>query len=677
MEIDDGDLMFRNIERDFTSPFPSMDSLASGKFNGLLNSKDATNAGSFARWSGEAFVNALQITERRRAVFAGDLLNTQLTKIYSTVQGVGGNVIRGLFAAVVFRPDTSSPGQLIQDMEKVGFAAAMTVLASQPVYGQIAAAVITVARKLVDMFATWMLTRSPPATLPWAEYSRDLDADIVRHFHDKYAGDVDWTPLFLPPFDAEPWQFARRSKAEQLDGVIFAPVRAGAVAWNDNYGALPNTSRVFGHTQSALHPRPHPAVLDRLLDGQGKQRPPIPWRIEVTQTGDYQPALGQLGLALWKQCERPGPEMFRVHAAALRDRWRECSDNLLETGLESLAAITQQLKVPVPAMSLRTFGSQLLEPYVPARRKAMPWSDGFDVYPYETNDPKGRRRTWQLGLFPNSPRPNPIIHEGLWSEGAVDPQLRTAAAWFEQNLARKGWGWPYRTEPRQDLDRLASATGLLTPGDLVPSGLKAGSPSKGMRAVPWPFPELAAMEFGRLYQQIVAGPVLYLRGMQETVLGRVFNEDVKAGACDDRVLLPAYIRPDPVEVDGGTLPRYGAFLDPVIRQQCRDAREQLLHLIRTPLTGGGGHPAGQQVDLADADAVDPKFAARIRAAIAAAPAVRPLDRVPPGGPFVGPKPEEPSGGVAFGDLAPPAARAGGARVAAYAAAGLTAWWFLR
>jgi hypothetical protein len=594
-----GNPIFRDVPDRFVSPFPDADSLAAGKFQALIeqNGGKSLATGDFVRWGAKAFTDALQITEMNRAVYIGDLLGVDLNNSKFASYAVNG-AVRGLFAAVAY-PSTDKVVDLIRAAEDVGFSIAMGVLSKIPVYGQIAAGVLSAGRKLGKVFEQYQATKNPPPTLPWAKYSKGLDQDLVQLFLDREAQGVDYTPLFLPCFDDEPWQFGYKSDAK--DGLVFGPVRGNSLAWNSSYGCLPNTARVFGQTQAELNFPAGPggdgsSPLRRRAEappGMGIKDPIIFWALDVTFCGDWLSSLGQLGLAIWQQCLKPGPEMFRIDCALLQQRWQQCSANLFETGFASLDGVVGQLGASaggIAAPYIKVLASQLLEPYVAVLRSKMPWANITAA------------ETWNLGLFPNCPRPTPIVHPGIFKEGPVPKNQRSDAGWFEQDLPRKAWGWPYKTQPEQDWRRLATWTGYGAPDGGRLQGLDATNPTKGFRATPWPFPEVAKAGYSELYA-IVYPAIVQLGTAQQKVLRRIFDADIAAGKFDPDILICAYVRPDPVD----DLPRYGAFKTGGFRQLCRDAREKLVDLIIA------NHPARRRIDLRDVNAVDPKFAKRLRA----------------------------------------------------------------
>lgn len=618
MKLDSGSKYFEDVTKlGYQSPFPSADSLASDRFQALLSAnKGNPSSGDFARWGAKAFVDSLQLTMKNQAVFVGDLLQADLDnpEVFNLVADGAGQVVHGIFASISF-PTKMDEATLIRAAADVGFNVAMGVLAKVPVYGTISAGVLRAGYAAGKAFEQWQATRDPPQILPWSEYSRDADEDLVQLFLDHEGQGVDFTPLYLPPFDNEPWQYGRRST--DAPGIIFGPVRGKTLAWNSNYGCIPNTSRVFGQTQaSGIFPagpgNNGASPLRRRAEapaGVTPKEPIIPWAMDITFCGDWLTSLGQLGLAIWQQCLRPSPMQFRIDCKRLLIAWDNCSANLYETGLDSLEAAAQQLKAGGGGMTtplVQVVASQLLEPYVAVRRTKMSWPDGVageDVEP------------WVLGMFPNCPRPTPLIHKdffqvtagipGILKPGLIGPVAlgqRSAAGWFEQDLPRREWGWPYGQLPKQDTKRLAKWVGGLSADGGRLEGLDAKNPSKGYRATSWPFPEVTAAEYSKL-TILTTGAILMLETEQWTTLGWTFDAKIAAGAFTPQMMVCAYVRPDPV----GDLPRYGAFMtSDKLRQRCRDAREKLVQLI------SDGHVVRDYIDLRDVNAIDPPFATRLK-----------------------------------------------------------------
>jgi hypothetical protein len=634
-----GEDFFRDVPAKFVSPFPNVDSLASAKFNELLalGGTAALGAGDFTRWGAEAFTTALQITEKWRAVYVGDFLTAELEdpRISRFVGSAGSRAIAGLFASVAY-PSTTDRLAIIRAASDVGFDVAVNTLSAIPVYGTIAAGILQAGYKLGRVFDAWVGKKGSPPVLPWEEYSKGKDEDLVDLFHSREAQGVDWTPLWSPSFDDTPWQFGTRTgKNESPGGIVFGPVRGKGLAWSSGYGALPNSARVLGHTQTDFSGIAGPAngtsPLRRRAEGPpggGIKDPIIPWAVEVTQTGDYLPSLGQLALALWQGCLEPGPQMYRIDAGRLRTLWTNCSNNLFETGLASVANASAQLKAGANSVAgpyVQVLASQLIEPYIAVLRTPVPWI--IDIKPA------------QLGLFPSSPRPSAIVHPGIFTVGPVELGNRSTAAWFEEDLPRLAWGWPYDSVPKQDWKRLAVWQGAGSPSGGPLYGLDAKNPTKGYRATPWPFQEVAAARYYKL-DSIILPAINLLEARQKETLQRVFAADIQSGRFDPRILVAGYIRPDPV----GDLPRYGAFVtSEPMRVLARASREQLLVLIKA------GHPAKTRIDVRDVEAIDPPFAARLRAA-----GVPPVPTAPPDtkDDFAVAPPKEPGvdpqGGVPFG-----------------------------
>lgn len=609
MKIFDGTNYFENVPPRFESYFPSNDSLASDRFQSLITAnkgKAPNRPGPFIRWSARSFVDALQITEKARAINGGDMLGRQLSKIYELKSGVGGDWVYGLFSKVNFG-DAQDFAGLAEKLIDYGFAKAMSALSISSPQAAILAGVVRAGLRLNDLFQSWWASQHPPNILPWSEYSKDVNDDLVQLWLDEHAGGVDWTQLWMPPFELAPWVFGWSEKRE---GMVFGPKSSGkGLAWDlNNYGCIPGTARVFGNSQART---PGPAAPDpklrrmfRAPKGVTPKVGYLPWSLDVQFCGDDLPALGQLGVALWQQVMAPGPEMYRVHAQQLLDAWQQCSANLYETGFDSLRHVVQQLSAyagytSVPLTEL--FASQLMEPFICTRQRVMAWGGPKDPegQPY----PPGRE-PWILGMDVDGPRASAIVHPDFFAQGPVRPDQRAKVAWFEHNFVRQAYSWPYGTKTDQNMDYLSTWTGMGNALGGWLSDLSKNKPHKQWRGMSWPFPEVAGADYGRLFENLIRPVVQRLKDAQYGSLHRVFAADVQGGAIDERVLLPAYVRPDPVN----GREKYGAFNDKKLQELCRGARVKLLELIEA------GHPARELISLEDVQPIDPAFHQQLVAA---------------------------------------------------------------
>ncbi len=445
--------------------------------------------------------------------------------------------------------------------------------------GQILGAVVQIARFLYRIFTT-PKAAEPELLLPWAAYSSHVDEDLVKNFLWKYFGQsVDWTPIWLPPYDVAPWELhkAARDGKEYRGGQVWAPLIDGQIPYaQGQLGCIPNTVRVAGHLQRLPGQAPV-AILRRQWSDHGD----FGWGGVVTNVGDFFPSTGQVAGGMWKQAERPGsPDMYKVDARAVKDAWRDYFGQFFDSGFA--------LYKDDPSVG------ELLAPYICTTTK-------------ET----------RLGIPNlNRPHPAPFVTPAIFKSGPGTKETWSQCLWLEEDLPMKTPQWPhdrwddknarlpaqhpdlnYRAGHYIDAEGYAVSyegfwravstggknPGIASPGAWPPS---RGAPPKGYRCVQWPTGEERLTLYQRPDDAMIGPACDHMIKMQER--------------CLESTLVCAYVRPD--EVDG--LDPHGAFRDnKALHDKCVAMRTKLLQ-----------HEARFRVNLKDAEAADPVFAQKLRGA---------------------------------------------------------------
>ncbi len=552
--------MFAQVPDEFFSPFPSNDSLLSGKYQALTRVSSKITAELATMQQAKAFNVTLQILQKARAIKAGDLLTDWLPDLAWFKQEAGVKLLQGIFAEVPWTK-TSDPQQLIEDMGRVGLDSALSAMAAVPIYGTLASAFVWGGRLLYRVMAA---REDKVLALPWAEYSKDVDEEIYARLRDDVFPEFNWTAIFLPPFEDMPWKIGEAKDK----GFVFGPLRADDkdLAWSAGYGCMPGTVRVAGHTQSILTPPGEvSSSLARYLrhpKGVTPSATPIDWRSTVIACGDYFPSLAQVGAVTWQQCMRAGaPVMYCLDAEGIDNAWKNYWANFYASAWDVYRNAAQQLGFPSFFQFAATrIASELVEPYVCVRRTP--------------------QSPWTLGIPFGGFRPNALVHPGIFKDGAAERDFRNPCLFVETDAARKKGhlDWPYGGKPEQHKSlrgtRYATNTSVATTKP-VPSGY---------RCMPWPTPEAAAAEYAPVYETLIKPAVQALRERQIR--------------CLSSTLVCAYTRP--VAVD--KKPAYAAFeKSPTLQKLCLDMREKLL-----------AHDARFLVNLKDVDDIDPKFADELR-----------------------------------------------------------------
>jgi len=634
-----GEEIFDDVPPSYVSPFPDLDTALDKKYQAFLSSADAegrTLSDQFAvQQAGQAFTAIQAICNKEKAVVVGDLLNDWLPKVAWMGKGTTGSIPLGLFAEVPWgRLKDLAPDELVKVMGSAALTVAMTTMAAIPVYGQIASALVGAGKLMYRLFESKAGAATKRLVLPWETYSREKDVDWVTTVKDSIFRSTNWTSLFAPPFEREPWRVALHGTDKDPKGLIFMPTDgSGNPAWAKGLGCMPGTFRVAGQVQG-VPPQSQEAALIRSMTrpkGVTPRSVPIPWRQGLTMCGDYLPSLAQLGAATWQQVQATGnPDMFKVSPAALGSAWEAFFENLYATAQQAMyeAGGTIGQVVGYDSYQAANLVSQLVEPYLCYRLR----DDGPEPY----------AGPWELGV-PEGYRPHNFFHAKIFERGPVEKAQQNSCLFVETDTARKSPFWPYGGRPRQHPK--------LRPGSYEPATTPATTKvPPGYRCVSYPDRELMLAQWASPFEA-------FIRPQLDALAKRQWD-------CLATTLVCAYVRP----VGYDKLPIYDAFdktgkgvdgTGPAfLQKRCLEMREQLLK-----------SEARFLVNLKDVRDIDPKFEAELRASgvtntwqqLSAAKFKLRATVLPDA--QAAPEPPPTSGGVAFGDLVggrrPPRPASGG------------------
>lgn len=633
-----GEAIFRDVPAEFLSPFPSEDAQASEKFQALQAAADADdvklNESLAVRQQGRAFASALAILNKTKAVNVGDLLTDWLPRVAWFEAGkVGGDVVQGLFGEVPWgRLSSLAPDEVVKVMGGAGLNVAMSALSAVPVYGQVAAALVG-AGKLMYRLYKEKNTEGVKLALPWSTYSRDTDEDLLKLLRDTVFRETDWTSIFAPPFDLEPWRVSLYGTEKKPKGLILIPTKGKEAAWSSSgVGCMPGTFRVAGQIQGVPQKLPEAPLVRHIMRPKGitPREVPIFWRQELTACGDFLPSIAQLGAATWQQVQCSGnPDMYKIRVSALEKGWRDYFSNLWSTAQAQMIDAWKEIGgiVGTDPIQAANLVGQLVEPYLCHRLTP--------------------ESPWQLGV-PAGWRPFPLFHEKIFSAGPVYPDHRNACLFVEEAYPGPKEGepyWPYgvRTLKEHKKLRAGGFQQYTTPAtDFPPIGYKCTA---------YPPRELAGAEWGSPYEVFIKPQLDALAKRQRD--------------CLASTLVCAYVRP--VGYEG--LATYAAFAGKAgeeLRERCLDIREQLLK-----------NDARFMVNLKDVHDIDPKFEKKLRdSGVSNSPgqmSAAQFNLKAAGGVVEAPEPAEAppvGGGVAFGDLVGPDEGGSGGLIAGLLGGGL-------
>ncbi len=562
-----GDPIFAQVLKgEYQSPFPSQDALLDLKFAALLKGIDPGSGETLAaqvlsRAQAVAWQQALGLANKTKATLLGDIPSAWLPKLAfaskeQSALGGGLAVMQGLWAEVAF-PESTDPTRLALAVAQVGLDVALDFVGAVPLVGGLMKFIVNLGDMLARLFGSQIPAPVKKLLLPWGTYSQDTDEDLVKTMIHQGYGKVNWTGMFLPPFDTSvPWSLVIGVKDKQELGMMWVPWKGGLATSTEGLGCMPGTFRVAGYVQAPFVPQEQDARLLRYFSDATLMR----WGRVLTDQGEFFPATAQTGVLAWQQAQKPGsPDMYKLDCAALEAAWTAYFDQFFDSLWRQYRDNDEWI-------------GEFAAPYLAVRagKLRLGWRDPENLAATEIH----------------RPHPAPLITPEIFKNGPGSPATRNACLYFE---SKKGPAGDYPPGSFSTGGSLAYKYETVD-GRITRSGGPAWPPGKplpkGQRCVPWPTP-----------QELL---VRYERPDTAFILPAVRRLQVLQARCLQSTLVSAYVRP--VAVAG--LPAYAAFAaSPSLRDECLAIRQKLLT-----------HQARYLVDLRDVKDIDPAFEQQLRAA---------------------------------------------------------------
>ncbi len=305
----------------FESPFPAYDTpKAASRLKSLSG-----GAGDFSLLQAESWQSAQRITNARwlTAPQIGGAPISMLRKILPSASlaeaDLPPSMVEGanIFATAVFN-STTNIGNLTTSIAEVGLEVALDATTAVPLAGPIFKAVVG--------FATFMAklkgkkTQVIRQTIPWFHWEKNLETDMVNLVGREVIPTVDWTRLWMPPFNASnlelrpgPSQVGDKATGWGAWDVSNQP------SWGDGFGMLPGLQQGIGVMQCARD-----SSVDRIRD-------------VVSNSTDFLPSATQQATGAWSMVNEFGsPLMYQVQARKLGEEWETWWDNFFGEGLDYL-----------------------------------------------------------------------------------------------------------------------------------------------------------------------------------------------------------------------------------------------------------------------------------------------------------------------------------------------------
>lgn len=360
----------RDVPEEFSSPFPSNDSVKQmAKFDKLGGGKGDLAAAQVSAWQ-----LAVRICMKALVTshVAGGIREQWLERItFPGKDAMGEDVWNGLFAQVTFSPSTDE-NDFLRDMRGVAFNKAIDFLGERTgVWGLILKAGITIAR----FFFQWAMATEDVKLIivPWQEYSRDVDEDLINMKVKQLVASVDWTPLFAPALDASAgFKLAFTDKGDETRAYgAFGGGTHPLPEYANGYGFMPGTQQITDVIQLVSGIPPQKYI---------KLPPDV-----ITNIGTFYPSVAQFATAAKNLIDRVGSaDMYKIQPAALEEAWNAYFDAYFEDGFAQLKYIRSGDSTPTNRRSARLLAKAIWQGVFRTDPQPLPY-EYFPAYPPDSS----------------------------------------------------------------------------------------------------------------------------------------------------------------------------------------------------------------------------------------------------------------------------------------------------
>ncbi len=246
-----------------------------------------------------------------------------------------------IFASVAeIASKTSSSSVLIDHAVNKGLAPALDALGAAPYVGTVIKAGAAIAKffhKLAQKSEKGQ-DEEVNRTVPWVDWDRAFEEDMVNVVTSLLIPDTNWTPLWMPPFSGN-------FSAPQTDLGVNTRSWGVFTGGNDpDYKGMSGFGLMPGMQQGV-------DILQcmEVWTGTGGKRRDI-----VTNAADYRPSSNQLGTGAWQMVSEIGsPTMFQVQPRMLAAEWESWWDDFYGEGLARVKASSGYTRIALPKMLAR------------------------------------------------------------------------------------------------------------------------------------------------------------------------------------------------------------------------------------------------------------------------------------------------------------------------------------
>jgi hypothetical protein len=328
----------RHAFEDFDSPFPSREAQESVKYQKLLD--EGSGPGKMAASQAVAWREALQMSLARivTSPIAGGIRADWWSQLNwdtgETGELTGQPIIDGVFAPIGFSSSVKSGAykslkkegeaigeDLMGDLGQRGFNKALDVITSNTgVYGKIVGAAVKVGQFFFSL--AFKNQDIQLMTVPWTEYSKWVENDVINDHVVPMMEGVDWTKMFAPALDPLDFQIAESTEGENTR--VYGPFEevgrrpgseereiAGTPRYGNGFGFMPGTQRMADVMQVAqVRTGGDLGMLGR-VDA-------------ITNVGDFFPSTAQFATVAEQLIMKAGSaDMYKIRPGYLSDLWQE------------------------------------------------------------------------------------------------------------------------------------------------------------------------------------------------------------------------------------------------------------------------------------------------------------------------------------------------------------------